>query len=206
MRPENTRTLKNNSYKSKKSSRKSSKKNSKKNRKDDTNTTEEMMQLLDSDTEVYVPNKNNLVPFNGEVPNQPQPMQQNFGQMGPMNNNHLQMYSPGNYDPLMLQQIAPLQTAQAVQGSGMPANLLSPNNMVGNLSHLGRSNFTSNVDPMGGMMASPMNMGMAQSGMPNIPQPGMPNIPQPGMPGVPGVPGNVALSNLSMLGGGKRLI
>lgn len=200
MRSENTRTL-NSSYKGKKSSKKSSKKNSKKNRNSNANnTTEEMMNLLDSDTEVYVPNKNNLVPYHGEVP-QNQPMQNNFGQMGQMgqmNNSHLQMYSPGNYDPLMLQQIAPLQTTQAIQGSGMPSNLLTPSNMISNLSHLGKGSFSNNVDPMGGM-ATPM--GMPHPGMPNMPQPGM-----PGMPGVPGVPGNAALANLSMLGGGKRLI
>ena len=188
MRTENTRTL-NNSYKGKKSSKKSSKKNSKKNRNtDDNNTTEEMMNLLDSETDVHVPNKNNLVPYNGEVlPNHP--VQPNH--MGQMNNNHLHMYSPANYDPLMLQQIAPLQTSQAIQGSGMPANLLTPNNMIGNLSNLGKSNFNGSVDPMG-MPNMPMPM-------PNMPRPGMPQpgMPQPGMPGV---------GNLSMLGGGKRLI
>jgi len=198
MRSENTRTL-NSSYRGKKSSKKSSKKNSKKN-KNNNNTTEEMMNLLDSDTEVYVPNKNNLVPYHGEVP-QNNHMQGNFGQM---NNSHLQMYSPGNYDPLMLQQIAPLQTTQAIQGSGMPSNLLTPNNMIGNLSHLGKGSFNNNVDPMGGMPTPMGGMPMSHPGMPNMPHPGMPGM--PGVPGVPGVPGNSALANLSMLGGGKRLI
>jgi hypothetical protein len=204
MRSENTRTL-NSSYRGKKSSKKSSKKNSKKNRNNNANnTTEEMMNLLDSDTEVYVPNKNNLVPYHGEV-SQNQPMQGNFGQMGQMNNSHLQMYSPGSYDPLMLQQIAPLQTTQAIQGSGMPSNLLTPNNMIGNLAHLGKGSFNNNVDPMSGAMPTPMG------GMPGIPgMPAMPNMPampgMPAMPAMPAMPGNAALGKLSMLGGGKRLI
>jgi hypothetical protein len=45
-----------------------------------------------------------------------------------------QMFSPANYDPLMLQQIAPLQTSQVMQQNGMPGNLMSPSGMVSGMS------------------------------------------------------------------------
>ena len=50
--------------------------------------------------------------------------QQMMGQGGQPGNPQLQqMYSPSNYDPLMLQQIAPVQNAQSFQSMGMPANI-----------------------------------------------------------------------------------
>ena len=193
----NTRTLNNNTH----TEKKTSKKTSKKNRNTELSTTEEMRQILDSDTE-NVKKPNNLVPYQGEVPQmmqqpmmqQPmmeQPMMQQpmMGQpmmqqpmMGqpmmqqPMmgqNNAHLQMYSPSNYDPLMLQQMAPVQTTQAFQNSGMGNNLLTPNAMLSNLNNLGR--------------------GPSINSFNGAPTPG------PSMPmSTPG------LSNLQMLGGAKK--
>jgi len=192
MGKENIRTLKVDSYKgkklSKKTSKKTSKKNSKKNSKnEESNTTEEMRQLLDSDTEVMI-NHNKLTPYNGEVPvNQinslmggPQMNQQTMGmqqqmmgmQQQMMGNNN-EIYSPSNFDPLMLQQMAPVQNTQAFQNSGMPQNLLTPNKIMNNLSMLGKNNFN-------GMLT-------------NIPQQEPLNIET-----------NQSINNLKMLGGARK--
>ena len=59
-----------------------------------------------------------------------------MGQMNQMGPNHMgqaqfanpqfqQMFSPSNYDPLMIQQMAPVQNNQAFQSMGMPANVKS---------------------------------------------------------------------------------
>ena len=189
----NTRTL-NSSFKGKKSSKKSSKKN----RNTDNTTTEEMRQLLDSDTEVVFNNHNSnkLIPFQGDqIPTPMNPQMMGAQMMGSqmmgsqmmgsqmMNNNHLQMYSPANYDPLMLQQLAPVQNSQAIQNSGMPGNLLSPGGMLGNLTRLGKGSIGAfNGGPQTPFGADPM---------PNIPAP-QPN-PMP----------SSALANLQMLGGAR---
>ena len=158
MGKENTRTLKNSTYNNK--SKKNSKK-SKKNKKDNT-TTEEMKQILDSETENVVgvksflggpdnnqanpPNKG-LVQYEGELPQhfqnqqmmqmaQMQQMGQMQQQMGQQMPQMQQMVSPMNYDPLMLQQMAPVQTAQAFQSMGMPSNLATPSQMMGNVNRL----------------------------------------------------------------------
>ena len=131
MGKEYTRTLNNTSYNgkkklSKKNSKKNSKSNSKKNSKKNVNknnsTTEEMLELLNSDTEVMyqsknnnLQNNNNLIPFNGEIPQQYMNMNMNMNMNQQMNMaqqpqmNNMAAYSPLNYDPMMLQQIAPLQ-------------------------------------------------------------------------------------------------
>ena len=205
MGKENTRTLKVDSYKGKKSSKKTSKKTSKKNyKKEESNTTEEMRQLLDSDTEIMT-TQNKLTPYNGEVPaNQinslmggPQVGQQMGGpqvaqQMGQMNQQMMGMqqqmmgmnnevYSPSNFDPLMLQQMAPVQNSQSFQNSGMPQNLLTPNRMMSNLSILGKNNFN----------------GMSTT----IPEPSHPVIP-PQQPA--SFEANLAINNLKMLGGARK--
>jgi hypothetical protein len=129
MGKEYTRTLNNASYNgdnasyngkkklSKKNSKKNSKSNSKKNSKKNVNknnsTTEEMLEILNSDTEVmYQSKNNNLIPFNGDIPQQYMNMNQqmNMAQQPQMNN--MAAYSPLNYDPMMLQQIAPVQMNQ----------------------------------------------------------------------------------------------
>jgi hypothetical protein len=56
--------------------------------------------------------------------------QMGMPQMNVPNMGMQQMFSPANYDPLMLQQIAPLQTTSVMQQSGMPSNLMSPSGMA----------------------------------------------------------------------------
>jgi hypothetical protein len=124
MGKEYTRTLNNTSYNgkkklSKKNSKKNSKSNSKKNVNKNNSTTEEMLEILNSDTDVTyqsknnnLQNNNNITPFNGEIPPQYMNMNQqmNMAQQPQMNN--MAAYSPLNYDPMMLQQIAPVQMNQ----------------------------------------------------------------------------------------------
>jgi len=199
MGKENIRTLKVDSYKGKKSSKKTSKKTSKKNsKKEESNTTEEMRQLLDSDTEVLI-NNNKLTPYNGEVPiNQinslmggPQVSQQmgqlNQQMMG-MNN---EMYSPTNFDPLMLQQMAPVQNNQAFQNSGMSQNLLTPNRIMNNLSMLGKTNFNGISSTIPAPPAPPV-----------IP----PQEPQPviSQQEIAPIEINQSINNLKMLGGARK--
>jgi hypothetical protein len=189
----NTRTLNNNTH----TGKKPSKKTSKKNRNTELSTTEEMRQILDSDTE-NVKTANNLIPYQGEVSQPMQPMGQPMMQqpmmqqpmmqqpmMGQMNNAHLQMYSPSNYDPLMLQQMAPVQTTQALQSSGMGNNLLTPNAMLSNLSNLGRG---PSIGAFNGAPTPAMSMSTMQT------MQTMPTMPASG------------LSNLQMLGGAKKKI
>ena len=206
MGKENTRTLNNTSYNGKKSSKKSSKKTSKKNkRRDISTTTEEMLEILNSDTEVTYQPKNNqfqnkLVPYNGEVPEQYTNMNMNMN----MNQQQVAMnplgaISPSNYDPLMLQQFAPLQTTQNFQNHGMPSNLMTPNNMFSNLSALGRGPNIGGM--MGNDLSSPM-MGALNNSIPNPPVPAMPQTPS--MPVMP-APNTVGLGNLNMLGGARLL-
>jgi hypothetical protein len=161
MGKDNFRTLKN--FNGKKSSKKSKK------NKNEPSTTEEMRDILDSDSEMpvntqnFMGKKNNkgLVQYEGDAPyasmNGPMGGMPNMGGMGGMggmpnmggmggmpnmgmpqmnvpNMGMQQMFSPNNYDPLMLQQIAPLQTSQVIQQSGMPGNLLSPSGMISGMS------------------------------------------------------------------------
>ena len=164
MGKDSIRTLKNINYNSKKNSKNSKKSKKNKNNGDPT-TSEEMRLILDSDSETH--NKpsvrnflsKNLAPYNEDmsqpmsVPNQMGMQNQMMGmqnqmmgmpnQMMGMQNqmgmqNPLQMFSPSNYDPLMLQQIAPLQTAQAM-AEGRPGNLLTPNAMANGLAGFARS-------------------------------------------------------------------
>ena len=159
-----------------------------------------MLEILNSDTEVtFNPNKqfqNKLVPFDGEVPSQFLNMnQQQQVPMNPMN--HLGAVSPANYDPLMLQQIAPLQTTQNFQSQGMPSNLMTPNGMFSNLSSLGTTR-------IGGLMGNNV-----PSPLPGLPGNTIPNPPVPSMPQTPSMPTMPApnvlnnLGNLSMLGGAR---
>lgn len=159
MGKESTRTLKNNTYNSKKNS-KNSKKSKKNRNNEDPTTSEEMRQLLDSDSEVK-PNvrnflsNNRLKSYDADVQGMGMPgmgmqgmgMQnqmmgmQGMGmpdQMTGMQN--LQMFSPSNYDPLMLQQIAPLQTSQAM-AAGRPSNLLTPSAMANGMAGLARGEY-----------------------------------------------------------------
>jgi beta-xylosidase len=80
-----------------------------------------MLEILNSDTDVTyqsknnnLQNNNNITPFNGEIPPQYMNMnmnqQMNMAQQPQMNN--MAAYSPLNYDPMMLQQIAPVQMNQ----------------------------------------------------------------------------------------------
>jgi hypothetical protein len=107
-----------------------------------------------------------------------QQMGQMQQQMMGMNN---EVYSPSNFDPLMLQQMAPVQNSQAFQNSGMPQNLLTPNRIMSNLSMLGKNNFN----------------GMST----NIPAPTQPVIP-PQEPAP--FEANLAINNLKMLGGARK--
>jgi hypothetical protein len=155
MGKESTRTLKNNTYNSKKNS-KNSKKSKKTKNNEDTTTSEEMRQILNEDSEVK-PNVRNFLSNNrlkaydqdvqGVMPGMGMPGMgmpdmgmpgmpgmQGMQGMGMQNQmmgmqNPLQMFSPSNYDPLMLQQIAPLQTSQAM-AAGRPSNLLTPSAMA----------------------------------------------------------------------------
>ena len=215
MGKENTRTLNNTSYKGKKSSKKSSKKTSKKNKsRDISTTTEEMLEILNSDTDVtYQPKnqqfQNKLIPYNGEVPDQYMNMNQQpqmaMNQQPQMAMNPMGAISPSNYDSLMLQQIAPLQTAQNFQNHGMPSNLMTPsnNNMFSNLSNLGRG------PNIAGMMSNDL-----PSPFPGLPSNTIPNPPLPQMPqnaSMPVMPAPNTLSNLNMFSnlnmlGGARLI
>ena len=170
MGTENTRTLKNSTYNNK------SKKNSKKSKKVKNNTTtEEMKQILDSETENVVgvksflgtpesnqnrPVNKGLVQYDGELPQQFQNQQmmqmaqmQQMQQMGQMAQPQMhQMVSPMNYDPLMLQQMAPVQTAQSFQSMGMPANLPSNAQMAGNINRL--ANLSAQPQPTEGAQFS----------------------------------------------------
>ena len=155
MGKEYTRTLNNTSYVdkklSKKSSKKSSKKNSKKNSKNSSknssnkkygnkNISEKMLKILNSDTEViYDQNNNNLqnnsIPYNGNIPQQ----YTNMNQQQQMNN--IGAYSPSNYDSIMLQQMAPLETK--FDNQEMFTNLNSLNkgpNISGNIPQIQENN------------------------------------------------------------------
>jgi hypothetical protein len=185
MGKDNFRTLKN--FNGKKSSKKSKK------NKNEPSTTEEMRDILDSDSEMpvntqnFMGKKNNkgLVQYEGDAPyasmNGPMGGMPNMGGMGGMPNMGMpqmnvpnmgmqQMFSPANYDPLMLQQIAPLQTSQVMQQNGMPGNLMSPSGMVSGMS------------------------GYAHAGAPSAPQFNMPQQ-APQLPSLP-----------MMTGGGYRSI
>ena len=98
-----TRTLNNNSN-GKKLSKKLSKKNSKKKSKKSNDSSEEMLKLLNSDTDVIYQSKNKqLMPYDGVLP------QQYTNQQQP---NNMELHSTLDYDSSMLQEIAPLQNKQ----------------------------------------------------------------------------------------------
>ena len=141
---ENTRTLKNASYK------KPSKKKSRKNSLSDTE--KEMRDILDSASEDYNPgvrnflggNMQNQMPMNPQMPMPMNPMMpMGSGMDGmpmmpmPMQGmgNQMQMFSPANYDSIMLQSIAPLQTRQAI---APPSGLMGHNAVANNLAQFAR--------------------------------------------------------------------
>jgi len=166
---ENTRTLKNASYK------KPSKKKYRKNSLSDTE--KEMRDLLDSASEDYQPgvrnflggNMQNQMPMNpmgSGIPMNPMGSGMPMNPMGsgmPMNpmgsgmpmdsmpmmppmsmpmmppmqgmGNQMQMFSPANYDSIMLQSIAPLQTRQAI---APPSGLMGHNAVANNLAQFAR--------------------------------------------------------------------
>ena len=150
MGKENTRTLKNVSYK------KPSKKKSRKNSLSETET--EMRALLDSASEDYQPgvrsflggnNMQNQMPMNSMMPQMPMgsgmpgmpmPMPMDGMPMMPQMpmqgmGNQMQMFSPANYDSIMLQSIAPLQTRQAI---APPNGLMGHNAVANNLAQFAR--------------------------------------------------------------------
>ena len=192
MGKEYTRTLNNTSYNgkkklskknSKKNSKSNSKKNSKKNvNKNNNNTTEEMLDILNSDTEIYqsknnnLQNNNNIIPFNGEIPQQYMNMNQQMNMVQQQQMNTMAAYSPLNYDPMMLQQIAPVQNQNE--------------SMFNNLNNLSRG------PNIGGMMNNTLG-----SPFPNN------NFTSPSMPQTNNIASalgnNMNLENLNMLGVSK---
>ena len=150
MGKENTRTLKNASYK--KPSKKKSRKNSL------SETEREMRDILDSASEDYAPGVRNFLGGNNMQPQMPMMPQMPMGSgmpgmpmpMGPQMpgmpmdgmpmmpqmpmqgmGNQMQMFSPANYDSLMLQSIAPLQTRQAIAPpSGLMGHAAVANNLA----------------------------------------------------------------------------
>jgi hypothetical protein len=187
MGKEYTRTLNNASYNgkkklSKKNSKKNSKSNSKKNSKKNVNknnsTTEEMLEILNSDTEVmYQSKNNNLIPFNGDIPQQYMNMNQqmNMAQQPQMNN--MAAYSPLNYDPMMLQQIAPVQMNQN-------------EDMFTNLNNLNKGPF------IGGMMNNNLASPFQNNALNSAPMQQPNNIAST-------LGNNINLENLNMLGVSK---
>ena len=209
---ENKRFLKNENVKktSKKNSQKKiSKKTSKKLSKKSDISTDELNKLLDSDSNVstmkkYNSNGNQIMEnqMGNQMGNQIMGNQIMGNQMGnQMMGNQMmgnQIMSPSNYDPLLLQQMAPLQTYNAMHNSGMPTNLLTPNRMTQGLSNLGDlkqpTSFNSNIysglnesNNMGNMG----NMGMEQTQLNNLSMLG-------------GGRSKYNINNLAMLGGNKK--
>lgn len=159
MGKENTRTLKNASYK------KPSKKKSRKNSLSDTER--DMRNILDSASEDYAPGVRNFLggnnmqpqmPMNPQMPmpsmpmpgmpmpgmpmpNMPMPGMPEMPMMPPMSmpmqgmSNQMQMFSPANYDPIMLQSIAPLQTRQAI---APPNGLMDPTSFAHSIASYSR--------------------------------------------------------------------
>jgi hypothetical protein len=155
MGKENTRTLKNTSYK------KPSKKKSKNN---NTTISDEMREILDSASEQYNPSVKNFLGGNMGMPQMSMPQmsmpqmgmpQMGMPQMGmpiqgmdmPMQGmgmpqmpqmpmgNQMQMFSPANYDPIMLQSIAPLQTFKAMSP---PSGLMDPTSFAHSIASYSR--------------------------------------------------------------------
>jgi hypothetical protein len=161
MGKENTRTLKNVSYK--KPSKKKSRKNS------ISETEKEMRNILDSASEVYNPGVRNFLGGNNmqtqmpmpqmPMPQMPMPQMPMMPQMPqmpqmpmvpemPMDGmpmmsqmpmqgmgNQMQMFSPANYDSIMLQNIAPLQTRQAI---APPSGLMDPTSFAHSIASYSR--------------------------------------------------------------------
>jgi hypothetical protein len=154
MGKENTRTLKNVSYK--KPSKKKSRKNSL------SETEKEMRNILDSASEDFPPGVRNFLGGNNmqnqmsmgtgmpgmPMPGMPMPGMPMPGSgmpempmMPPMSmpmqgmSNQMQMFSPANYDPIMLQSIAPLQTRQAI---APPNGLMDPTSFAHSIASYSR--------------------------------------------------------------------
>lgn len=162
MGKESIRTLKNVNYNAKKKSSKKASKKSRKNRNNDPTTSDEMREILASESEVMPPGVSNFLggnkshggkmrmydpdmggnqmPYMG-MPQMGMPQMPGMGmpQMPGMGG-QMQMLSPGNYDPLMLQQIAPVQSFQAMQGS-MPPGLMSPGSLASSMGQHARGDF-----------------------------------------------------------------
>ena len=148
MGKENTRTLKNASYK--KPSKKKSRKNSL------SETEREMRDILNSASEDYAPGVRNFLGGNNMQPQMPMMSQMPMGPQMPMSmpmpmdgmpmmppmsmpmqgmGNQMQMFSPANYDSIMLQSIAPLQTRQAI---APPSGLMGHTAVANNLAQFAR--------------------------------------------------------------------
>ena len=71
-----------------------------------------------------------------------------------------QMFSPANYDPIMLQQVAPVQNYNSIQ-QNMPGGLMTPNGLVSKMSSAAFS----------GSIEAPkfQNFGSAMPSMPSQP-------------------------------------
>ncbi len=194
-----TRTLKNTrTYK-----KKSSKKSSKKSRRNDLSTTEEMRQILDSETDVgsYNGRITNGVLYDSDNQQQSQMFAQQqalMNQQQMMMNQQMmtgmpqqQQLSPSMMDPLMVQVGGPVQNSQSLLNMGMPASMLSPAGGMQNMNGLSNLAQLGNTIPQLGGPMTPVG--------PMSPMPQPQTIPMP-MP-VPQQPG---IQNLAMLGGGIR--
>ena len=96
--------------------------------------------------------------------------------------------SPFNYDPLMLQQIAPLQTNQNFENHAMSSNLTPSNNMFNNLSALNSGPSIGNT--MSNNVSSQLNNNITNQYSPSMPPTNNITSPQ----------NNINLNNLNMLG------
>jgi hypothetical protein len=169
MGKESIRTLKNVNYNAKKKSSKKASKKSRKNRNNDPTTSDEMREILASESEVmpnsvsnflgghksnggkmkmYDPDMGgNQMPYMG-MPQMGMP-QMGMPQMGmpqmpgmgmPGMGGQTQMLSPANYDPIMLQHIAPVQSFQSMQGS-MPPGLMTPSGLASTMGQHARGDY-----------------------------------------------------------------
>ena len=144
MGKEYIRTLNNNSN-GKKLSKKLSKKNSKKKSKKSNDSSEEMLKLLNSDTEVMYQSKTNnlqnkqVIPYNGMIPQQytnqqytnQQYTNQQYTNQQPTN---IESQTHLDYDSSMLQEMAPLQNKQMFNnlnslGAGPDIGRMNSNSM-----------------------------------------------------------------------------
>lgn len=168
------------------SNKKSSKKHSKKNRSQDMSTTEEMREIINSESSIHV-NNNNANMYNGRNngavmfdPNSPthnQLMQQQMMQQQMMMNQQMMQQptlSPTMMDPLMVQTMAPVQNQQAFLNAGMPSSMIGDAGLAGlrNLAqtYQGGPQLAQNQAMTDTMAMSPMAMNMGQNPMMQLSQ------------------------------------